>query len=143
VELELEGGCRDVLERVRAAAEGLLAGRRGAYIVVFGSMAEGRCGPLSDVDVAVKGLSIEEASDLANALEKATGRRVNVVLIEHASTPLRYEALWHGVFIAGDRGSYVEDRWLALLEWLDFKETYEALHESYARRILGRRDRRN
>jgi hypothetical protein len=33
----------------------------------------------------------------------------------------------------------VEDKWLALLEWLDFKETYEVLHESYARRILGRR----
>jgi predicted nucleotidyltransferase len=87
VELELEGGCRDILERVKAAAKGLLAGRMGAYIVVFGSVAEGRCGPLSDVDVAVKGLGLEEASDLANALEKATRRRVDVVLIEHASTP--------------------------------------------------------
>ena len=135
----MEGECRDLLERVKAVVDSLVAGRRASYIVVFGSAAEGRCAPLSDVDVAVKGLSLEEASELASALERAIGRNVDVVLIEHASTPLRYEALGHGVFIAGDRASYVEDRWHAILEWLDFRDTYKTLHESYIRRILGRR----
>ena len=132
----MPGGCAALLETVERVAGERLPRRRGVYVVVFGSVAEGRCGPLSDVDIAVKGLSLDEASELAGALEFATGRRVDVVLLEHAGLPLRYEALGRGILVAGDRGAFILDRWLAIIEWLDFREAYEYMHNAYLKRTL-------
>ena len=134
----MPGGCTALLEAVRRVAGERLPRRRGSYIVVFGSVAEGRCGPLSDVDIAVKGLSLEEAAKLAEAVEAATGRRVDVVILEHAGLPLRYEALGRGVLVAGDREAFTLDRWLAIVEWLDFRDAYEHMHNAYLKRILRR-----
>ncbi len=48
---------------------------------------EGAAHPLSDVGLAVRGLDANVASELAEEVEKAVGRRVNVVLVEEASPP--------------------------------------------------------
>ena len=123
-----DGSCREVLRVVRRVAErfGL---QSGSYVAVFGSVAEGRCTALSDVDLAVRGLSPVEAGRLAEAVE--------AVLIEKASLPLRYEALVRGVFVAGDRRAFVVDRWRAMLFWLDCQDAYRVMHRSYRRRVLA------
>ncbi len=92
---------------------------------------------LSDVDLAVHGLSPVEAGRLAEAVEAVTGRRVEVVLIERASLPLRYEALVRGVFVAGDYKAFIADRWRAMLLWLDYQDAYRVMHRSYRRRVLA------
>ena len=130
------GECKVIVEAVKRVVERFRLGRNG-YVVVFGSVAEGRCGPLSDVDLAVKGLSVEDAGKLAEAVESVVGRRVEVVIVEKASLPLLYEALNHGLFIGGDYWSFVEDRWRVTLEWLDYVEAYEKMHRAYRRRVLG------
>ena len=66
-----------------------------------------------------------------------TGRRVEVVLVEAAGLPLLYEALGRGVFVGRDYWGFVEDRWRAVLEWLDYVEAYERMHRAYRRRVLG------
>ncbi|BES81798.1 hypothetical protein PABY_13650 [Pyrodictium abyssi] len=129
-------GCRKLLRVVRRVVEGFGLGP-GGYVVVFGSAAEGRCSGLSDVDLAVRGFSPVEAGRLAEAVEAETGRRVEVVLVERASLPLLYEALVRGAFVGGDYQAFVEDRWRALVEWLDYREAYEEMHRSYRRRVLA------
>ena len=129
-------GCSGVLEAVKRVASSFEPGS-GGYIAVFGSVAEGRCGPLSDVDLVVKGLGLEDAGRLVEAVEAATRRRVEVVFVERAGLPLLYEALARSVFVAGDYWAYVEDKWRVVVEWLDFVEAYERMHRAYRRRVLG------
>jgi predicted nucleotidyltransferase len=70
---------------------------RAAWL--FGSVAEGSTGPLSDVDVAVLGcadLSFDERAQLAVDLVRAAGRPCDVVLVEHASPVLGMEIVRAG-----------------------------------------------
>jgi len=127
-----------VLERIRDALKALEL-RKGSYIVIFGSMAEGRETPLSDVDILVKGMGLEEALRVAELVERITGRRADIVFFEHADIVLLYEALNYGVFVAGDYEAFIYDRWIVTLEWLDFAEAYERMHQSYRRKVLGLR----
>jgi uncharacterized protein len=58
---------------------------------LFGSVATGSSGPLSDVDVAVLGrrdLSLDDRAELAAELSRAVGRAVDVVCVEQASPAL-------------------------------------------------------
>jgi len=128
--------CGDLIEAVRRVVGRFRLGR-GSYVVVYGSVAEGRCSKLSDIDIAIKGVGLEEAGRLAEAVESATGRRVEVVVLERVSLPLLYEALAHGILVGGDREAYIEDRWRAILEWLDYREAYEKMHRAYRRRVLA------
>ena len=78
----------EALARVLAAWPAVRAGW------LFGSMAEGSAGPLSDVDVVVLGcasLSFDERAHLAVELTRATGRSCDVVSVEHASPVLGME----------------------------------------------------
>jgi len=70
---------------------------RAAWL--FGSVAEGSAGPLSDVDVAVLGcaaLSFDQRAQLAVDLSRAAGRPCDVVLVEHASPVLAMEVVHSG-----------------------------------------------
>ncbi len=125
-----------VLKKIRDALKALEL-RKGSYIVIFGSIAEGRETPLSDVDILVKGMGLEEALRVSELVEEITGRRADIVFFEHAGTVLLYEALNYGVFVAGDYEAFLYDRWLVTLEWLDFAEAYERMHRSYRRKVLG------
>jgi len=67
---------------------------RAAWL--FGSVAEGSAGPLSDVDVAVLGcaaLSFDERAQMAVELARAAGRPCDVVAVEHASPVLAMEVV--------------------------------------------------
>jgi len=130
------GRCKALLDAVRRAVGRLRLPPR-SYIVVFGSVAEGRCSRLSDIDLAVRGLSFREVEKIAEAVEKETGRRVDIVPLESAGLPLLYKALGRGVFVAGDHSLYVEDKWRATLRWLDYAEAYERMHRAYRRRVLA------
>lgn len=110
---------------------------KGSYIVLFGSVAEDRHGGLSDIDLAVKGLSDRDASMVAELVEYETGRGVDVVIVERASLPLLYEALAAGIFIAGDYDAFIEDKWRALMLWLDFAEAYWPMHDAFFKRVVS------
>lgn len=40
--------------------------------------------------------------------------------------------------MAGDSEVFTLDRWLAIVEWLDFRDAYEHMHNAYLKRILRR-----
>lgn len=64
-------------------------GVRAAWL--FGSVATGTDGPLSDVDVAILGgatLTFDERAQLAMEFTRAAGRPCDVVIAEHASPVL-------------------------------------------------------
>jgi len=129
--------CRRLLESIKRVVR-LFKLPPNGYVAVFGSVAEERCTPLSDVDLVVKGLDAVEAGRLAEAVEDATGKRVEVVMVERSSLPLLYEALARSIFIDGDYWAYVEDKWKTTLEWLDYAEAYKKMHKAYRHRILDR-----
>lgn len=119
---------------------GVIAGlqlARGSYIVLFGSVAEGRFSGLSDIDLAVRGLSDRDALIVAKLVESQTGRSVDIVFIERASLPLLYEALAAGVFLAGDYDAFIEDKWRALMLLLDYAEAYWRMHNAYFERVIS------
>jgi predicted nucleotidyltransferase len=100
---------------------------RVAYALVFGSVARGAARPESDLDVAV-GLvpgarpELRELADLTSRLESATGRSVDLALVEEAPPALAYRVFRDGrtIFVR-DRRSFVTAKARAILEYLDFK----------------------
>lgn len=86
---EVETGLRGVLERWPSV--------RAAWL--FGSLATGTAGPLSDVDVAVlgaSGLTLDERARLAAEMGRAAGRSVDLVVAEEASPVLAMALLETG-----------------------------------------------
>ena len=83
---------------------------------LFGSVAEGSTGPLSDVDVAVLGcaaLSFDERAQMAVDLTRAVGRPCDVVAVEYASPVLGME------IVRSDRRFFCRDADAADV-WEDF-----------------------
>lgn len=81
----------DVAEIERALAGIFAAWPMVGAAWIFGSVATGSAGPLSDVDVAVLGarsLSFDERCRLAVELGRAAGRQCDVVVVENASPVL-------------------------------------------------------
>jgi predicted nucleotidyltransferase len=118
-----------VIEAVRRSLE---ADRRIAYALVFGSTARGTSRARSDVDVAVGlaagvRLSALEVGDLASRLEAATGRTVDLVILDEAPPGLAYRVFRDGqVALARDRRAMSERKARAILEYLDFRPVEEA-----------------
>jgi len=81
----------DVAEIERTLTGVLAAWPMVSAAWLFGSVATGTAGPLSDVDVAVLGaqtLSFDERSRLVVELGRAVGRKCDVVVVEDASPVL-------------------------------------------------------
>jgi hypothetical protein len=109
---------------------------------LFGSVAEGRDGPLSDLDVAVLGcaeLSFDERAELAADLERAAGRRCDVVVVEHASPVLGMEIVRSGrrLFCRDEEAA---DRWedFALRRYLGTAHLRRIVHAYLREDLLGR-----
>ncbi len=95
---------------------------RFAYL--FGSQAQGKVGPLSDVDIAV---SLEESVSpfkfrlhLIELLTRELGtERIDLVPLNEASPLMKYEVLRTGRVIKEDKEKRVDFETRALAEYLD------------------------
>jgi len=77
---------------------------------VFGSVAQGRARPDSDVDVAVqmpKPLDSALRTQLIEELALATGRPVDLIDLQTVREPLLGQILKHGKRVAGDKTAHI------------------------------------
>jgi predicted nucleotidyltransferase len=108
--------------------------------VLFGSMASGRSGPHSDVDVAVMGplpLTAEQKYVLMGDLAEISGRPVDLVDLRTAGEPILGQILRHGQRLLGD-----DETWAALLsrhllDAADFMPYVNRALEQRRRRWIG------
>ena len=104
--------------------------------ILFGSLANGRATPQSDLDLAVlmdAPLSAEAKMALIGELSQAIGRPVDLIDLSVAGEPLLGQILKHGVRLLGRDGDYAELIKRHLFEGADFMP--------YRRRILAERRR--
>lgn len=114
---------------VDALRQVLAADSRVAFALLFGSEARGHAHAHSDVDVALtlEGTATTLAvGDLTAQLERATGRRVHVVLLNQAPPGLAYRVFREGTpLVIRDRSTFSIQMARAILEYLDFKPVEE------------------
>jgi hypothetical protein len=96
-----------------------------AYI--FGSLARGAAGPLSDIDVGLLVSDADEAALVCDRTMEALSRRlgtsrVDVVSLASAPMPLRYRSIRDGLLVVRRDAGAVE-RFITetVLQYLDFK----------------------
>ncbi len=125
---------------VREDLRSALAGDpRIAYALVFGSSARGSATVHSDLDVAVDlsagvRLTALDLGELAARLEAASGRPVDLVLLEAAPPGLAYRIFRDGdLIVVRDARQLAERRAKAILEYLDF----QPIEELCARGVLA------
>lgn len=100
---------------------------RVAYALVFGSAARGATSSESDIDIAIGlavgvRLTVREFAELASRLESATGRPVDLVLVDEAPPALAYRVFRDGLIVSlRDRRAFVMAKARAILEYLDLK----------------------
>lgn len=113
-----------LIEELKRALE---SESRIAYALVFGSHARGSALPKSDLDVAVGlaagvRLSTQQVGDLVSTLEQATGRMIDLVLLDEAPPALAYRVFRDGrVLLERDHSALVERKTRAILDYLDFQ----------------------
>ncbi len=123
-----------------------------AYL--FGSLAEGRAHPRSDIDIAILLREDADASvggkrhfALWEAVERFTDRKVDVVVLNTASPILQHQVLKHGKLLyEGDRRARVEFEVRAGKIYADLKPMFNYFTQVLFREIreggLGGRRRR-
>ncbi len=104
---------------------------------VFGSVATGRLGPMSDVDVAIlpetDGDRTIDTLDVSSRLSDLLGgRRVDVVVLGEGSTLLSYRIACEGVLITEPSVRASEARLRALTEHLDLRHVVREADERFA-----------
>jgi predicted nucleotidyltransferase len=90
--------------------------------VLFGSQARGTAGPRSDVDVAVRLIGGgRPRRELANDLERAAGRTLDLLDLDAAPPLARFEIARDGVVLVERRPfAWADFRARAMLDWWDF-----------------------
>lgn len=98
--------------------------------VLFGSAAIGRLRPGSDVDIGViVDGPLDQLTPLAVALERATGRRVDLVPLAGAPPLLRFEIARHGnVLLQRHPDEWADFRARAMLDWWDWAPAARKMH---------------
>jgi predicted nucleotidyltransferase len=115
-----------------------------AYALLFGSGGRGALRPGSDVDVAVElrpGVSCDAGAlgRLAARLESAVGRKVDLVLMNEAASPLAYRIFRDArIVLVRDHGTLAARKARAILEYLDFKPVEERCAEGVLRAAASR-----
>jgi predicted nucleotidyltransferase len=102
--------------------------------ILFGSLANGRATPQSDLDLAVlmdATLSVETKMALIGDLSQAIGRTVDLIDLCVTGEPILGQILKHGVRLFGSDSDYAELLKRHLFEEADFMP--------YRRRILADR----
>ena len=115
-----------------------------AYALLFGSGGRGALRPTSDVDVAIelrRGAPRDTGTigRLAARLESAAGRKVDLVLMDEAASPLAYRIFRDGrILVDRDHGALAERKARAILEYLDFRPVEERCADGVLRAAAGR-----
>jgi hypothetical protein len=97
------------------------------YALVFGSSARGTAHEGSDLDIAVgleprTRLGALELGDLIARLERASGRSVDIVVVNEAPPAVAYRVFRDGhVIVDKNHRTLVEHKTRAILEYLDFQ----------------------
>jgi predicted nucleotidyltransferase len=102
--------------------------------LMFGSVAEGRPRPDSDVDIAVaakQALTTVEKMDIIAALAEKTGRPVDLIDLKVVGEPLLGQIVRHGRRLVGNDGEYGRLISRHLFEQADFMP--------YRNRVLAER----
>lgn len=126
--------------------EVLRAGPPLRLAILFGSFARGEERPDSDLDVAIlpadSALALNAELDLQAALERACGRAVDLVRLDHASTLLRFRAAREGVLLSAEPAAE-HSRFLAAAaaEHADFAPAFAVASERFRRALAARADR--
>jgi uncharacterized protein len=100
---------------------------RIAYALLFGSGARGTMHDRSDLDVAVglsSGVLLDpaEIGALVADLERASGRSVDLVILNQAPPALAYRIFRDGVtLVERDHRAFADRKARAILEYLDFR----------------------
>ncbi len=105
--------------------------------VLFGSAARGTVGSDSDIDI---GVSLERGADfsptLGVALERAAGRRVDLVWLDTAPPLLRFEVARDGlVLVERAPHDWVEFRAHAMIDWWDWAPTARMMRQAVTTRL--------
>jgi predicted nucleotidyltransferase len=106
--------------------------------VVFGSAARRAEKPGSDIDLGVSwaNSSDRSACDLAVALERAAGRRVDLVTLDDAPPLLRFEIARDGiVLVEREPHAWADFRTRAMTDWWDWAPTARMMHGVMAERV--------
>jgi predicted nucleotidyltransferase len=128
----------DELRRVTEDEPGI------AYALLFGSGGRGALRATSDIDVAVElrpGTPRDAGTlgRLAARLESAVDRRVDLVLMDEAASPLAYRIFRDGrIIVNRDHPALVARKARAILEYLDFKPVEERCADGVLRAAAGR-----
>lgn len=91
--------------------------------LVFGSVAQGRQRPDSDLDIAVaarQALTADEKIDIITALSERTGRPVDLIDLKVVTEPLLGQIVRHGRRLLGSDGAYGKLINQHLVEQADF-----------------------
>jgi predicted nucleotidyltransferase len=130
----------DVLDELRRVLE---EERDVAYALLFGSGGRGALRPTSDIDIAVEFRAgaprdMTTLGLLAARLEAATGRAVDLVLMDEAPAPLAYRVFREGrLVLERDHAALVHRKAQAILQYLDFKPVEERCAEGVLRAATG------
>jgi predicted nucleotidyltransferase len=105
--------------------------------VLFGSVAGRTDRSDSDLDIGVlMDSDVASPSALTVALERATGRRVDLVLLDGAPPLLRFEIARGGVVLVERQPhAWVEFRAHAMIDWWDWAPTAGIMHRAMAARL--------
>jgi predicted nucleotidyltransferase len=128
---EVEDQLRRVLEQV---ANVQLA-------VLFGSAARGAAGSKSDLDVGISLRGRDGADELPLALrvalERATGRAVDLISLDESPPLLRFEIARGGrVLLKRHPHDWADFRARAMIDWWDWAPTARMVHRTVARRLV-------
>jgi uncharacterized protein len=128
---------------VPSNVESLLAGAGVELAILFGSAANGRLGPDSDIDIGVlfgRDVGLDHELALGANLERAFGREVDLVRLDMASTLLRFEASRGRCLHEGREGAFADFVARALLEHEDLLPILRRCAEGMFRKLKEARD---
>ena len=123
------------LPGIDAQLQGVLASFPALLLaLVFGSVAQGRQRPDSDLDIAVaasQALTATEKMDIIAALAERTGRPIDLIDLKVVAEPLLGQIVRHGRRLLGSDGAYGQLISRHLFEQADFMP--------YRNRVLAER----
>lgn len=104
--------------------------------VLFGSRARGTARPGSDLDIAVLLDDEEDLATLGVALERAVGRRVDLVSLRSAPPLLRFEIARDGrLLFEREPHDWAEFRAHAMIDWWDWAPTARIVRSATRARL--------